>query len=196
MGLDVEKRRQIVDAAVHEFQELGFAGTSMDRVACRAGVSKRTVYNHFCSKEGLFRAIIGEMAEEAERALNVRYRQGEPIREQLVALGWSEGRLLISPGFMRLARLAVGEAVRDPELAAALNEKMEVATIFADFFRAAHADRQLDVPDAALASSQFLGLIKSRGFWPVVFSGAPIAEADMDTVIQSATDLILARYGA
>ncbi len=192
----VEKRISIVDAAVEEFQELGFAGASMDRIACRACVSKRTVYNHFESKEALFRAIVDQMAETASRELVVRYEQGAPIREQLVALGWSEGRILIDPCQIKLARVAVGEAIRDPVLATALAEKLEVGTIFEAFFAAAAADRALDCPDPASASSQFLGLIKSRGFWPVVFTGEPITTEEMDRVVRDAVELILARYGA
>jgi TetR/AcrR family transcriptional regulator of autoinduction and epiphytic fitness len=49
MAISDDKRGQILDAAVAEFQERGFAGASMDRIAERANVSKRTVYNHFDS---------------------------------------------------------------------------------------------------------------------------------------------------
>ena len=52
------KRDAIVQAAIGEFREHGFNGTSMDRVAAAADVSKRTVYNHFPSKEELFEAIL------------------------------------------------------------------------------------------------------------------------------------------
>lgn len=75
MTVSDEKRSQILDAAVAEFQERGFAGASMDRVACRACVSKRTVYNHFDGKEALFRAILEVMAEEANQALTVTDRK-------------------------------------------------------------------------------------------------------------------------
>ena len=47
------KRCAILEAAAEEFQANGFEGTSMDRVAERAGVSKRTIYNHFENKEAL-----------------------------------------------------------------------------------------------------------------------------------------------
>ncbi|WP_390888393.1 TetR/AcrR family transcriptional regulator, partial [Leclercia adecarboxylata] len=45
------KRAAILEAAVAEFRAFGFAGTSMDRIAATAEVSKRTVYNHFASKD-------------------------------------------------------------------------------------------------------------------------------------------------
>ena len=52
------KRDAIVVAAIAEFREHGFAGTSMDRIAAAAEVSKRTVYNHFPSKDDLFAEIL------------------------------------------------------------------------------------------------------------------------------------------
>ncbi|MEM9638070.1 MAG: helix-turn-helix domain-containing protein, partial [Pseudomonadota bacterium] len=38
------KRAQIIEAAVQEFQDNGFAAASMDVISARAGVSKRTLY--------------------------------------------------------------------------------------------------------------------------------------------------------
>ena len=55
------KNSEILAAAVSEFQKRGFDGTSMDRIAEAAGASKRTVYNHFKSKDELFTAIIAEI---------------------------------------------------------------------------------------------------------------------------------------
>ncbi|MCF5632840.1 TetR family transcriptional regulator, partial [Pseudomonas syringae] len=51
MRLTDQKREAIVLAAIAEFGDRGFEITSMDRIAARAEVSKRTVYNHFPSKE-------------------------------------------------------------------------------------------------------------------------------------------------
>jgi TetR/AcrR family transcriptional regulator of autoinduction and epiphytic fitness len=55
------KREAIVRAAVEEFRASGYEATSMDRIAEVAGVSKRTVYNHFPSKEALFSMILEEL---------------------------------------------------------------------------------------------------------------------------------------
>ncbi len=57
MSVSDQKKKQIVEAAIAEFQEKGYAGASMDRISERAQVSKRTVYNHFESKDVLFKEI-------------------------------------------------------------------------------------------------------------------------------------------
>ena len=45
------KRAAVIEAATEEFLSRGFSGTSMDRIAEVANVSKRTVYDHFPSKD-------------------------------------------------------------------------------------------------------------------------------------------------
>ena len=55
------KRAAIITAAIAEFRARGFEATSMDRIASAASVSKRTVYNHFPSKDDLFEQILQEL---------------------------------------------------------------------------------------------------------------------------------------
>lgn len=192
--LSEEKRAQIVDAAVEEFLERGFAAASMDRIAGRAGVSKRTVYKHFAGKEALFHAILEQMAERVAQALDLAYRRGRPIEEQLRALGWAEGRLLLSPDFMRLARVTLGETLRDRKLAAQTDAKMQQFCTFQTFIADAQADGALKPADPAVAAEQFLAMIKARAFWPVIFSGVCLSEAEMGKAIDDAVAMFLAGY--
>ena len=194
MTLTKEKRAQIIEAAVSEFQELGFAGASMDRVAARADVSKRTVYNHFESKEALFRAILDLMAGKFNQAFHLAYDPALPIEEQLHQLGWAEGQLLTSPDFMKLARIVVSETMRDPELAAEMNRKMERVAAIREMIEAAAEAGVLDIEDAALAAEQFLGLIKTQAFWPVIFSGEVVSRSEMERIVDSTVTMFLRSY--
>jgi AcrR family transcriptional regulator len=47
---------EILDAAMAEFAEYGYAAARLDRVAQRAGIAKGTIYLYFPSKEELFKA--------------------------------------------------------------------------------------------------------------------------------------------
>lgn len=188
------KRGQIIEAAVVEFQERGFYGASMDRVAARANVSKRTVYNHFESKEALFRAILDIMAAEARAAFDVVYDPARPLEEQLRDLGWAEGRLLTSPDFMKLARIVMSETIRDQELAGEMSCKMEKFVIFQDFMEAAMAHGSLAAGDGKQAADQFVGLIKSQAFWPMIFTGEAVSQDEMARIVDSTVEMFLRQY--
>jgi len=49
---------EILQAAVEEFSENGFAGAKIEAIAVRAGVAKGTVYLYYATKEELFEAIV------------------------------------------------------------------------------------------------------------------------------------------
>lgn len=52
------RRQQILDVALDAFGTLGFAGTSMDRIARGVGLSKAGLYAHFASKDEIFEALL------------------------------------------------------------------------------------------------------------------------------------------
>ena len=56
------KRSQILQGALTVFLEYGYKGTSMDRVAEEAGVSKQTIYSHFEDKERLFHELVEHLS--------------------------------------------------------------------------------------------------------------------------------------
>jgi AcrR family transcriptional regulator len=51
---------ELMASALELFVEKGFAGTRLEDVAARAGVSKGTLYLYFGSKEALFKAVVQE----------------------------------------------------------------------------------------------------------------------------------------
>lgn len=52
------KREAIEHAGLRVFGRLGYARASIDLIAEEAGVSTRTIYNHFENKLGLFSAVL------------------------------------------------------------------------------------------------------------------------------------------
>ena len=57
-------RQTILDAAYGLFRRKGFTRVSMDEIAARASVTKRTLYYHFASKDRLLAEVL-----EAQHAL-------------------------------------------------------------------------------------------------------------------------------
>jgi AcrR family transcriptional regulator len=66
------KRDQIIDAARRCFYEHGITATGVDTIAAAAGVSKRTLYNHFASKDDLVLAYIDVRERRWREALDQR----------------------------------------------------------------------------------------------------------------------------
>ncbi|MCP3719759.1 MULTISPECIES: TetR/AcrR family transcriptional regulator [Paraburkholderia] len=190
------KRAAIVAAAIDEFLASGFDATSMDRIAARASVSKRTVYNHFPSKEALFASILCQLWDASATADAPSYRAGEPLRAQLVELLMRKLRLLSDEAFFKLARVAISAGIHSPERArdmvARIGEREEDVTVWV---RAAAADGRLKTTDPAFASQQLHGIVKAFAFWPQVAMGqSPLDDAQQRQVAESSADLFLARY--
>ena len=61
------KEKQIVDAARKLFYKFGFKKVSMDEIAREAGVTKKTVYTYFSSKEELFKYFIQEESDNMKK---------------------------------------------------------------------------------------------------------------------------------
>ena len=189
------KNAQIIEAAVAEFQENGFASASMDRISARAAVSKRTLYKHFESKDNLFRSIVMELAGRFAGMQDIRYVPDRDIREQLLELAWAEGRILMRPDVMAMARMIISETLRNPALAEAAQGKIDKTATFIRMIEDAAADGQLRVENPEVAGQEFIGLIKAKAFWPMLFSGSVVSEADMTDIVESAVDMIMSRYG-
>ncbi len=61
-----EKQAKILAAALELFANEGFAATSTNKVAKKAGVSEGLIFRHFTNKEGLLEAILREGEEKAK----------------------------------------------------------------------------------------------------------------------------------
>lgn len=68
-GTKVETRLRIIDAAYESFWRSGFTRTGVDSIAARAGVTKRTLYAHFPSKDDLLAAVLFHYGELARARL-------------------------------------------------------------------------------------------------------------------------------
>lgn len=192
------KRLDILDAALHEFETHGFADTSMDRIASRAGVSKRTVYNHFAGKEALFEAIVDTLSDKVGETARLEFLPGVPPGRQLRDLGERYVDMLTAPCTVALARVALAEMLRSPDVAARVYGLMRARQGgLCDWLQAADRDGCLAVPDAQVAADQFLGVLKAFAFWPHMVGGQAVPDAaQRHAIVAQAVDLVLHRYAA
>lgn len=105
-----ERRESILAGAAEAFARAGFTATSMADVAAASGVTPLIVYRHFDSKEQLYRAVLGNVAEQ--------------LRTQLATWPDSQGYGLGARPLLEVARddphgfrLLWRHATREPEFA-------------------------------------------------------------------------------
>ncbi|MFC3110793.1 TetR/AcrR family transcriptional regulator [Undibacterium arcticum] len=190
------KREAILQAAITEFRSHGFEATSMDKIAASAAVSKRTVYNHFPSKDDLFAAILQQLWESSAAITELCYRADVPLRAQLLELMQQKMRMLNDAYFMDLARVAIAATIHSPERAkemiARMDKREEGVTAW---IRAAQADGKLKSVDPEFAAHLLQGQLKAFAFWPQIAMGqAPLDEPQQAAVVQTAVDMFLGYF--
>jgi TetR/AcrR family transcriptional regulator, regulator of autoinduction and epiphytic fitness len=186
----VDKVEQILQGAMQEFLQNGYAGTSMDRVAVAASVSKATVYSHFQDKEGLFKVLIEHLAHQKFNSLfGTEPMEGEPkivLRQLGTKLIEQMNNDQEHTAFMRVL---IGESGRFPELTqicvrAMIKPMLEKITKYL----AAHVE--LNITDSEATARIFLGTLVNFHITQNVMHGKDIIPMESDRLVDALTHLI------
>jgi TetR/AcrR family transcriptional regulator, mexJK operon transcriptional repressor len=192
------KHDAILDAAKRVFLRAGYSA-SMDLVAAEAGVSKQTVYNHFGSKEGLFRAIVEHVSGELLDVLVERDSARPDPAATLEAIARRFLTLLLTPSYLALHRMLVAEAPRFPDLAREIyaGGPARAASELALYLAEESRKGTLAVADPALAAEQFFGALCGHLHLRALLSprDAP-REAEIERAIAHATGGFLRAHSA
>ncbi len=109
---------ELVSAALEIFTERGYAGTRLDDVAERAGVSKGTLYLYYANKEDLFKAVVRQGLVSPLQEVRGLIEQFEGATADLIRMvvrGWWQR--IGSTGHAGIPKLMIAEAANFPELA-------------------------------------------------------------------------------
>jgi AcrR family transcriptional regulator len=117
---------QILEAAFAAFIENGYAGTRMEDIARRAGVSKGTLYVYFQTKADLFRAMAHSFTDPLMKGGIAFDPAEDPCPVDLLRRFLQRGYELIvdNPRAIEFFRLMITEAGRVPEIAAFFADEM------------------------------------------------------------------------
>lgn len=189
------KRAQILDAAVSQFQERGYANTSMDLVATVANVSKRTVYNHFSSKDVLFAAIVTQLLERC-RNLDLPTSDEQSIREQLYQIALQYGQLVVSDEFMKLSRVVLSRFLQNPEQASTMvHGQGDTQVAIAGWMAQAKKAGRLAIDDPERAAVQLTAQINAFALWPqLIGNQAPPDTQRLQEIVNEAVDIFMAYH--
>ena len=195
--LSARKKAAIIDAAIDLFQLNGFQGTSMDAIAARAEVSKRTVYNHFPSKQDLFETIAQSVWESVNQATALAYDPQLPVEQQLKTLAMKELVLVSDPDFLKLSRVLMAEFIHNQEMAQQILERFDQEqSSYTTWMQGAAQHGALNISDALEAGAQFHALIKAQAFWPqIMFGQEPMPAEQHEGFTEQVCTMFLAVFG-
>src|SRR5450755_2390472 len=104
-------RERILEAATELFLQEGYGSTTIEAVAARAGISKRTFYDRFDDKAALFAAVVHRIIEHIRPPPDVPLLQGASLRAMLVRLAGMILHAALAPQAIALHRLVNAESV-------------------------------------------------------------------------------------
>ncbi|KJY33662.1 TetR/AcrR family transcriptional regulator [Streptomyces sp. NRRL S-495] len=199
-----EKRVAIARAARTVFGREGFTRTSVDAIAAEAGVSKRTIYNHFADKEQLFRSVILEgataVAATQAKIADRHLRKIVDLRTDLVDFGlervdslttFAEHWALVRT--IEAEALHIRPAVLEAWQEAGPRETHRVLT----HWMAEFAERGLlVVPDPAEAARMLNLLTFLAVAQPTFYGALPMPAERISEVVEHGVAAFLAVYGA
>jgi AcrR family transcriptional regulator len=121
-----ERPKEIVEAAFEEFSRNGYAATTLDQIAERAGVTKGTIYVYFESKEQLFISMVRELTKATlDTVINMFERHEGSTAELLRDLFSFIYQHIVEDRRRReVVRMLIAEASRFPALADRYHEEI------------------------------------------------------------------------
>jgi TetR/AcrR family transcriptional regulator, mexJK operon transcriptional repressor len=197
----VRSRAVILAAALEHFVAHGYVGANVDLIAEEAGVSKRTVYNVVGGKEQLFRAVLGEaidIAERFSRQMSDELAVGVDLAADLRAIGVRLARAVLGGRIVALRRLLIAESRRFPEIAREYYERAPglVMTTLAARLAALAEKGRLRVADPMTAAEHFAFLVMGAPLDRALLGlGTDRPPDELDAVALAGVGAFLRAYG-
>ncbi|TMC13523.1 MAG: TetR/AcrR family transcriptional regulator [Chloroflexi bacterium] len=183
------KHRAILAAAADVFLREGYAGASIDAIAGTAGVSKRTIYNHFEDKEHLFLAVVrntlASVEAEFDEALGDAILESDDLERDFVELARRWVRLFLREDASALRRLVIAEAQRHPGIMLGWAEAgpLRSRTRLVRTLAALSERGRLDVPDPERAAEQLALLVTNPAYNRSLLGTIELSDAEVDDIV-------------
>jgi TetR/AcrR family transcriptional regulator, regulator of autoinduction and epiphytic fitness len=189
-----KKRATILNGAIDVFISVGYDLASMDKIAETAKVSKRTVYNHFGSKENLFQAIVNDFLAQRQSLKTITYNPEKSLEEQLMAFANAEIFLINSPKRLEISRFLTIVFLKDVNYARETVAKYPPNyNILLDWLKEAEKDSKIKTDNLLLAARVFYALVEGAITYPGLFSGG-INKSAFKPMLDEIIATFLARY--
>jgi AcrR family transcriptional regulator len=173
---DDETRQIIYEAARHEFAASGFAATSMEAVARRAGVSTKTLYRLVPNKASLFEGMISDRMDRFLASVDLHTTDHASIEDALYAALMACADLTLDEEVVALQRMVLQDAGKSSDISETFYKKgmQRTAAALADWLKVQQKRGYIVVDDADEAAGMLLGMVSSAPQRAAMFGGVPL----------------------
>ena len=189
-----KKRAMILEGAIDVFIRMGYELASMDKIAETAGVSKRTVYNHFGSKENLFQAIVDDFLAQRQSLKTISYDPEKSLEEQLLAFAKAEIFLIDSPKRLGLSRFLTMVFLKDINYARETVAKYPPTyDMLLNWLKDAVKAGKIKTDNLLLTARVFYAMVEGAITYPALFADS-INKSAVEPLLDEIIATFLARY--
>jgi AcrR family transcriptional regulator len=175
---DDETRQIIFDAARHEFAANGYAATSTDVIARRAGVSTKTLYRLIPNKAALFEGMVADRLDRFLADVNLQAVDHADIEEALYAALMACADLALDPEVVALQRMVLQETGKSSDIAPTFyrNGPQRTVTALADWLRVQQKRGLIALDDIDEAAGLLIGMATSAPQRAAIFGSEPLPQ--------------------
>ena len=175
------------------FLSLGYGATSIEAIARRARISKRTFYHRFDDKPELFVAVVHRIIDRLRPPADAPLLEGD-LHEILERLAGLILRAVLTPQAIALNRMIVAESARFPKLAAVVTERgvsEEAVRFIAGILDREARAGKLALDNPMFAAKQLLYMIIALPQRRAMGFGVPMTSAEIDAWTRDVVNLFL-----
>ncbi|WP_422000552.1 TetR family transcriptional regulator [Reyranella sp.] len=189
-----ERPAEILEAALALFVEKGFAGTRLDDVAARAGLSKAAIYLYFDDKTALFRGVVRQAVSgnlDTVAAMLAAHRG--PVAPLLPRiLEFMASRIEDTP-MAAVAKVVIAESRAFPEIGRFYLDEVigQGMPMLEGLIRRGVASGEFRAVDPAMTVRSIIGAMLLAVLWRSVFEPIGAERLDVRALARHHADLIV-----
>jgi TetR/AcrR family transcriptional repressor of mexJK operon len=185
---------RILEVATELFLAEGYGTTTIEAVAARAGISKRTFYHRFDDKAALFAAVVHRIIEQLRPPPGVPIVEGATLHDVLRRIAGLILRAALSPRALALHRLVTAESARFPKLVRLVDTEsvtQEAKALIGNLLARELQDPRFSVEARAFAAEQFLVMVVTAPQRRAMGLGPPLTSSELDAWTDDVVRLFL-----
>jgi len=191
---DEETKRIVIESARHAFAVDGYAATSTEELARRAGISTKTLYRLFPAKAALFEAMCADRLERLLSAVDLQANGDDDIETGLRAALFACADLVLDPEVVALQRMVLQESAAFPELAANFykNGISRTSIAMARWLRVQVKQKRIALDDVDEAAGMLIGMVASAPQRAAIYGGIALpSRKEIERRVRSCASLFL-----